>query len=172
MVLTDTQMERTMKKIILMAAIASSPAMAAEYLTEVESEVYPLEGVQAAAILEKAKTCAATFVTNDQSLNMLVDAGSDSGTMTALTKIDYSEALLQRTLRSSMAVMAKDGRFKIKHTKIEFLNDGPYAIGGDWIPVGKWWGAGGKKAEQMLIQRSADMAACIRKKSDPANDAW
>jgi hypothetical protein len=71
-----------------------------------------------------------------------------------------------------MAVMARDGRFRVKHTKIEFLNVGPHAIGPNWIPVGKWWGAGGKKAEAMLIQRNDELAACIQKPAAEPSKDW
>lgn len=161
-----------MNRTALLLALLAGHATAAEYLTEVESPVYEAPGAAATAILEKAKGCAAAIASNDQVRDMLVEAGTDSSTLTAISRIGYTDAMTARTLRSSMAIMAKEGRFKIKHTKIEFLNVGQYAIGPEWIPVGKWWGAGGKKAEQMLVQRNTDLAACIQKPADPVKDNW
>lgn len=161
-----------MRKTLLALALCSSQAIAAEYLNEVESEVHQMDGVTAQAILEKAKTCASSFASNDQVRDILVEAGTDSSTLTSISRLQYTDALVGRELRSSMAVLAKDGRFKVRHTKIEFHNVGPHAIGPEWIPVGKWWGAGGKKAEQMLVQRSAEIANCIKQPADPAKDSW
>lgn len=151
---------------------AGGEAVAAEYLNEVESPVFELPGATPAVILEKAKACVGAMSTNDAVRDVLIEAGSDGSTLVSMNQIAYSEALLTRYLRSSMAVTAKDGRFRIMHTKIEFLNEGQYAIGPKWIPVGKWWGAGGKKAEAMLVGRNADLAACIQKPAAEPSKDW
>lgn len=179
--------------------IVPSVTFGAEYLEEVESEVYQTNG-SVQEISTRAKTCLAQIVRNEeirisdstsgtgplpdltgasggghsggvQGGQVLVDANIEGGVITANNRVDYTSKLLGHNVKSTMSVLVKEGRFKIRHTNIEFLQKSTGSMHNDaYTRVGKWWGSGWKDAEEALQGISAKVAACVQ--TGPKKENW
>jgi len=179
--------------------IVPSITFGAEYLEEVESEVYQTNGT-VQEISTRAKTCIAQIVRNDevrisdstsgtgpfagltgggssghsggvQGGQVLVDANIEGGVITANNRVDYTSKLLAHNVKSTMTVLAKEGRFKIRHTNIEYLQKSTGSMHNTgYSRVGKWWGSGWKDAEEALQGISAKVAACAQ--TGPKKEDW
>jgi len=179
--------------------IIPSVTFGAEYLEEVESEVYQTNGTEQ-EISTKAKTCIAQIVRNDevrisdstsgtgpfagltggggsghsggvQGGQVLVDANIEGGVITANNRVDYTSKLLAHNVKSTMTFLVKEGRFKIRHTNIEYLQKSTGSMHNTgYSRVGKWWGSGWKDAEEALQGISAKVAACV--KTGPKKEDW
>ena len=151
----------SVRKIILIAIASTAvggAARAAEYLSEVKSEVYQTSGDQA-AIARRAKGCFARKLAPGMQGGQLI-VSDDGATIVANNVFDLAWGLGVRSpVRSKVTFEARDGRFRISHEAIEMFNDtGP--IG--WRPVGKWTGSPWKKVEGALQTVSSDVATCVQ----------
>ena len=174
-------------------------ASGAEYLEEVESEAYQTNGTLQ-EISKRTKTCIAQLVRNDevrisdaasgtgpfsfatggggpghsggiQGGAIIVDADIEVGVITANNRVDYTSKLLAHNVKSTMTFLAKEGRFKIRHTNIEYLQKSTGSMHNTgYSRVGKWWGSGWKDAEEALQGISAKVAACVQ--AGPKKEDW
>jgi hypothetical protein len=148
-------MRRQFCGLAALTAVAAAPAAAAEYLTELQSEVYQAPGQSQAALAAVAKTCMA------QQLAAGVAGGQTiiSETPDAIVgrnNVSYADGFMQWQLRSTVSFEVREGRFRISHSRIERFIDANRG----WAPVGKWAGSGAKKAETVLQGVSASLAQC------------
>ena len=140
-----------------MMIVIAAPAGAAEYLTNVTSEVFQTAGSHD-DIARRGQACIA------QKLHavdgpVILNSDPASGTVTARNSFEYGTLPRWKT-RSTLTFEAKDGRFRMIHTNIEQFNDG--ALGGPgWYGVGKWWGSTGKRVEKELTELSRAIAQCV-----------
>lgn len=188
-----------MKPIAIFSTILSMfpyIAFGAEYLEQVESEVYQTNG-SVQEISKRAKICIAQLVHNDevrisdsaestgpfsfssgpghssgvQGGSVIVDADLEAGTITANNRVDYSSKLLAHNVKSTMTFIAKEGRFRMRHTNIEYLQKSTGSMHNTgYSRVGKWWGSGWKDAEEALQGISTKVAACVQAK--PGKENW
>lgn len=145
---------------VVIAAIAttlahlSAPALAADYLTEVTSEVYETTGTPR-EIATRANVCIAQYLapgtTNAQ---LIVSSDLDGGVIVARNGIQYPDGLLQWQIRSTFTFEAREGRFRVVQTNLERFNR-------VWGPIGKWTGSGWKKAEASFASSAAAVAHCV-----------
>jgi hypothetical protein len=142
---------------VLLAVSLGSPAMAAEYLTSVTSEVFQTEGTHD-EIARRAQSCIAQKL-HAANGPVILSSDPEAGIVTARNEFEYGN-LPRWKLRSTLTLEAKDGRFRMVHTNIERFNDG--ALGGPgWYGVGKWWGSGSKRVEKELTDTAAAVAKCV-----------
>lgn len=161
--------------------MAAGPA-AAQYLETVPSPVFEAEGDRA-ALTRRAATCfAANAGTSGQSVQTDVEGGTVSGP----ALISYSQAGVPWSVRSTLIIEAKDGRFRMTHSGLTQKQGGPAAnrsawagfLGGNlnttseggWMPVGKWRFSGGEKAEAAAQALSQKIATCVQTKT--ADEDW
>lgn len=150
----------------LVAVMASSPAQAAEYLTEVTSEVYQTQGTTS-EIAARARTCIsqhlASGVTGGE---LIISADLDAGIIVANSAIEYG-SLPRWKIRSRFTLEARDGRFRIQQTNLERFND-QFNVG--WNAIGKWAGSQWHGAETAFVASAATVAQCVR--TETRRDDW
>lgn len=164
-----------------------------DYLEQIESEVYQTNGT-AAEILTRAKSCIERVVRNDDVRTsdtapgmgrvagdervasipggpVLVAVRAEEGAITAHSRVDFTSTLRAYNAKSTLTFLAKEGRFKIRHTEIEVVqkNTGLKSNAG-YIRVARSWGTGWQSAEQALASVSDRVAGCVRTRA--ANDNW
>jgi hypothetical protein len=150
----------------LIALVAvSSPAVAAEYLTEVTSQVYQAAGTPK-QITTRAQTCIAQNLRSGTvNAPQIVSADLDNGIIVAQNALETGSFPVWK-LRSRFTFEARDGRFRITQPGLEWFND---TGGGAWLGIGKWWGSPWKKAEAAYAASADAVAQCViagRKKDD------
>ena len=151
--------------ISLMGGLSSSPASAAEYLTEVVSDAHQAEGMTAQQIVERGAQCIKSTSGN---ASEYVTTTIDGDTAYGIVRGTHTTMpLIQVVTRSRLSVVAREGRFKVAHTDIEIL-DTKYGN----HKVVKQWGTGWQKTEAALSAWSAEVAACILKKPEVAGGDW
>lgn len=134
--------------------MVATPAIAAEYLTEITSEVYQAEGTTK-EIAQRANTCISQHLapgTTDAQL--IVSSDLDNGVIVARNAAQYPDGLSNWEIRSTFTLEAREGRFRIVQTNLERFNR-------NWGPIGKWSGSGWKKAEQAFIRPANEVAGCV-----------
>lgn len=144
-------------------ACAAAPAFAADYLTEVTSEVMQTTGTPR-EIATRANTCISQNLapgTTDSQL--IITSDLDGGVVVARSAMTYPDGLLQWQVRSTFTLEAREGRFRIVQTNLERFNR-------VWGPIGKWTGSGWKKAEEAFTSSAAKVAQCVVQGS--ANAVW
>lgn len=180
------------RRLVLMTAICIPTAtFAAEYLNEVESEVYEVTGTQA-QIAQRGRACMAQLLANEETElygdshwkygskstnveggDVLQDAIPEEGVVVATSRYDMPGSGMsgRQSIRSRITFLAREGRFKIRHTNIEMA---AYSSGTlpniGYHKVGKWWGAHSDKVEASLKTKSYEIATCVR--DDAAQDDW
>jgi hypothetical protein len=162
---------------------AWSTSVRAENLTEVESQVYETPGT-IPEITKRAKRCMLENVRNDdvkigstvnsdkeRGGSAIADVDLEGGAIVSNNRVDYSRMMLAHTVKSTMTFMAKEGRFKIRHTNIESLqkNTG-YMANTGFRPVVKQWGTGWEAANEALVGVTEKVAQCVMKPAD--EKAW
>lgn len=187
-----------MKYVIALALTLAATAGAAEVVVkdglvaEIESETYPADGVSVANLTTRARDCALELLTNAG--NVARDAGDttgfrdsasvsiagsdvlqvvdpESGRVVAMQNADYRHMMSGMNVRSTVTVMARDGRFRIRHSNIEALqkNTG-YMANDGYRPIHTGFGAGSKPAIKRLEEVTTELAACIQ--VQPSQDDW
>jgi hypothetical protein len=177
----------------------SYSAFCAEYLEEVESAVYQTSGTKQ-EIAKRAKNCMAQLVRNDevrisdaasgtgmfptfsgggsrghssgiQGGPVFVEVDIEAGMIIANNRVDYKSALIANNVKSTMTFFAKDGRFKIRHTNLEYVQKATgYMHNTGYKRIGKWQGSGWKKAQEALEGVTGQVADCVQKESK--RDNW
>ncbi len=140
--------------IATLLACTAAPAFAADYLTEVTSEVYQTTGT-AREIATRASTCISQNLkpgTTDAQL--IISTDLDGGIVVARSGISYPDGLMQWEVRGTFTFEAREGRFRIVQTSLERFNK-------QWGPIGKWTGAGWKKAEAAFSGSASRVAQCV-----------
>lgn len=187
-----------MRRSALILALIALPA-AADTLDAVESDVFPAEGISAAELAKRGKTCIAQTVRNDEVRiadsastpglfgfglppstgnvrgvtggDVIVDADLEAGIITANSRTEYSSMLIGYNVKSLLTLMTKDGRFKIRHTGIERLQKDSGTMANDgYGPIHKQWGTGWEAAQEALQTLSTKLADCIR--ANPKGGDW
>jgi hypothetical protein len=157
-----------MKWILLVAAVIAPHAVAVEMLTQVSSDAIQAEGMTAAEIAERGAACIKYTAGNKTNS---VEPAIDGTTAYAAAETETRFGAVETTYRSRLAVVARDGRYKVEHTNIEWnMKENP----GRWYPVKKSLGTGWKRAEAAMTERSAAVAACIANKpaGAAADETW
>ena len=150
--------------VIALAALAS-PVAAAEYLTEVTSQVYQSPGTPK-ELATRASTCIAQNLRpGTVNAQQIVNSDLDNGIIVAQNALRFG-ALPEWQIRSRFTFEAREGRFRISQTGLEMFND----MAGGWGPIGKWWGSPWKKAEATFAASAAAVAQCVM--SGPKRDDW
>jgi hypothetical protein len=148
------------------AIAATTSAQAAEYLTEVTSEVYQAQGTTS-EIAARARTCMsqhlASGVTGGE---LIISADLDAGIIVANSAIEYG-SLPRWKIRSRFTFEARDGRFRVQQTNLERFND-QFNVG--WNPIGKWTGSQWRKAEEAFVASAATVAQCVQ--TGARRDDW
>ena len=190
--------ENTMRLLIAALLILSSApeSHAREYLEEVESEVFKTAGTPQ-EITKRARSCAleileadevaysdnasqGLFDTRSQDLStkasgtsVLVDVDIEGGKVIANSRRAFTAKMLKKNVKSRVAILARDQRFKIRHTKIEHLQESSgYMKNSGYTKVGKWWGSGHKDVTKQLNIVSAELADCIQNPKSEQDDDW
>jgi hypothetical protein len=151
--------------VALFAVAGAGPAVAAEYLTVVTSEVYQTPGTPK-EIATRASTCISQHLaagTTDAQL--IISSDLDGGTIVARSALEYG-SLPRWKIRSRFTLEARDGRFRIEQTNLERFNE----MGGGWGPIGKWTGSQWKKANETFVASATDVARCVI--DGPNKAAW
>lgn len=150
--------------VIALAALAS-PAAAAEYLTEVTSQVHQTPGTPK-EIATRASTCIAQNLRpGTVNAQQIVSSDLGNGIIVAQNALRFG-SLPEWQIRSRFTFEAREGRFRISQTGLEMFND----MAGGWGPIGKWWGSPWKKAEATFAASAAGVAQCVM--SGPKRDDW
>lgn len=151
---------------IAIGSMAATSAQAAEYLTEVTSEVYQTQGTTS-EIAARARTCMsqhlASGVTGGE---LIINADLEGGVIVANSAIEYG-SLPRWKIRSRFTFEARDGRFRIQQTNLERFND-QFNVG--WNAIGKWSGSQWRGAETAFVASAATVAQCVR--TETRRDDW
>ena len=116
---------------LLSLAVVASPAAAAEYLTDVTSQVYQTPGTPK-EIATRAQICIAQHLRSGTvSAPQVVTSDLDNGTIVAQNALKFSH-LNEWQIRSRFTFEAREGRFRISQTGIEMFND----MAGGWGGIG------------------------------------
>ncbi len=157
-------MVRFLGALIVLGALAS-PAAAADYLTEVSSQVYQTPGTTR-EIAMRANTCIAQNLRSGTvNAPQIVSSDLESGVIVAQNALKFG-SLPEWQIRSRFTFEAREGRFRISQTGIEMYND----MAGGWGGIGKWWGSPWKKAEAAFAAAADAVARCVM--SGPKRDDW
>lgn len=150
-------------------AASNAPAAAAEYLTEVISDVYQTTGTPR-EIATRASTCISQHLapgTTDSQL--IVSSDLDGGVVVARNALEYG-SLPRWQIRSNFTFEARDGRFRIAQTKLERFNTSVLTGVSSWLPIGKWTGSGWKKVEEQFTSSAQAVAQCVL--ANHSKDDW
>lgn len=140
--------------LVVATSFAATSAFAADYLTEVTSEVYQTSGTPQ-EIAQRATTCISQNLRpGTTSAQLIVSSDLDSGTIVARNALSYPDGLVQWEVRSTFTFEAREDRFRIMQTGLERFNR-------TWGPIGKWAGSGWKKAEQVFQASASAVAQCV-----------
>lgn len=146
---------------------------AAEYVDSIQSPVLEAAGDKA-ALTRRAATCLAQ---NGGGAGQAIQTDTDGGTTVAPMLFPYRDAGIPWSVRSTLTVEAKDGRFRMTHTNLTHMQGGPASQRGwsifdgstnhsserEWARVGKWRFSGGERVETAAQELSQKIAACIQK---------
>lgn len=150
------------------ASVATaSPLSAAEYLTDLTSQVYQTSGTPR-EIAVRAQTCIAQNLRpGTVNAPQIISSDLQNGLIVAQSAIEYPDGFLRWKIRSTFTLEARDGRFRIVQTNLErFYDTG--SIG--WSGIGKWTGSGWKKAEAAFQLSASAVAACVL--NGPKKEDW
>lgn len=146
--------------------MVATNAQAAEYLTEVSSEVYQAQGTTN-EIAARARTCMsqhlASGVTGGE---LIISADMEAGIIVANSAIEYG-SLPRWKIRSRFTFEAREGRFRIQQTNLERFND-QFNVG--WNAIGKWSGSQWRGAEAAFVASAATVARCVQ--TGARRDDW
>jgi len=112
-----------------------------------------------------------------------VQSDPATGTVVGAALMSYSQGGVPWSVRSTLTLEAKDGRFRLTHTGLTQKQGGPAASSsawtglfagsvddkadGGWMRVGNWRFSGGEKATAAAQALSQKIADCLKK---PAED--
>lgn len=192
------QKAEVMKRILLL--ILGIPMFnhvnAADYLTEVESQVYETQGTPQ-EITSRARSCALEVLEADQvnysdsssqglfpsrkqdtdssvgAQSVLVDVDMVGAKVIANSRKAFTARMIKKNVKSRVTIMARENRFRIKHTNIMQLQESSgYMKNSGYSKVGIWMGSGHKDVTKQLNIVSSDLASCIQKPSGDQQDDW
>lgn len=159
-------MSRFTWTLIVLAAVTTTAAAAPEYLTEVTSQVYQTTGTPK-EIAARAQICIAQNLRpGTVNAPQIVSSNLDNGIIVAQSAIEVGTFPAWR-LRSRLTFEARQGRFLITQTGLEWFND---TGSGEWLGIGRWWGSPWKKAEAGFAASADAVARCVI--AGPKKDVW
>lgn len=142
--------------------LSASATYAAEYLTNVDSEVFTTTGTQS-EITERAATCIAqTVKPGTVSTPLIISKNADTGIIVANDGFSYTHSFIKWDIRTTLTFEAKDARFRVRHTNIERFVD-------EWQRVGKWSGSSWKSVEAAIQSVSSSVAQCVQRPAQSSN---
>jgi len=152
-------------QLLIGITVAAMPtaAFAAEYLTDVTSEVYQTAGTPR-EVAQRATICISqNLKAGTTDAQLIISSDLDGGKIVARSAIRYPDGLMQWEVRSTFTFEAREGRFRIVQTNLERFNN-------RWGGIGKWTGSGWKKAEAAFLSSAATVAQCVLQ--EPKRDNW
>lgn len=156
---------KTIRLATALAMLAGTPAIAAEYLTELTSDVYQAPGT-AQEIAQRAMTCISRNLAPGRvDAQLIVSSDLPNGVIVARNALRYGNMPVWE-IRSTFTFEARDGRFRIRQSNLERFND----MAGGWGPIGKWTGSGASKAEAAFASSALTVAQCAM--SNSKQDKW
>lgn len=145
---------RQFSLLVLLVACCSAPALAADYLTSVTSDVYQTNGTPK-EIATRASTCISQHLApGTVDAQTIISSDLENGIVVARSAVEYPDFLIQWKIRSVFTFEAREGRFRIEQTNLERFND-------RWDRIGKWTGSGWKKAEAAFMASADVVARCV-----------
>lgn len=140
----------------------ATPAVCADYLTEVTSDVYQTTGTPR-EIATRANACIAQHLASGTTnAQLVVSSDLDGGVIVARSAISYPDGLMQWQIRSTFTFEAREGRFRIAQTNLERFNR-------VWGPIGKRTGSGWK-AQDAFTASASSVTQCVI--SGPSRTDW
>jgi hypothetical protein len=150
---------------LVVVTTLASPVAAADYLTEITSQVYQTSGTPK-EIATRAQTCIAQNLRpGTVNAPQIVNSDLENGVIVAQSAVRFG-SLPEWQARSRFTFEARDGRFRISQTGMEMFND----MAGGWQPIGKWTGSPWKKAEAAFTASAEAVAQCVI--AGPKRDVW
>jgi len=161
-----------------------------KYLDSVESDVIKLD-VSKDEIMNRGGDCISRLVqfdavsyadnssllgygtSNGQNIQggpVIVSTDKERGILIANSRLDYTNMLIGFNVQSKITLMAKEGRYKLRHSGIKFLQK---STGGSsnngYGKILKQWGIGWETARDELVNLSNKVSSCMVAKID---DDW
>jgi len=98
---------------------------------------------------------------------IIVQNNPENGIVVASSRLDYrGKSLLTFNVQSTVTILAKEGRFKIRHTNImEAQKSTGYIANDGYNKVGRWAGSGWETTKEVLDGLSKRIAQCVIKES-------
>ncbi|MDB5453607.1 MAG: hypothetical protein JWO33_2185 [Caulobacteraceae bacterium] len=163
---------------VSLVAVAA-PAIAADYVEQIVSPVFEAPGDRA-ALTRRAGTCLAQSNAGSPAAIRSDEVG---GTVVGAVLFSYSQAAVPWSVRSTLTVELKDGRFRLTHTNLTQKQGGPAVPSGSsilsdsvdqrteggWMRVGDWRFSGAEKVRAAADAVSQRIANCIESK---AKEDW
>lgn len=163
----------------LATAMTATAAIAADYLETVVSPVFETKGDRAAL----AKFAASCLAQNAGLAGPTIQTDVEGGTVVGPILFPYSSAGVPWSVRSTLTVDVKDGRFRITTANFTHKQGGPavasswsifngsvdQATEGGWTRVFKGRFGGSEKVESEAQALSKRIAGCVQAK---AEDNW
>lgn len=154
---------RRYRTFTLIVAVIGGPALAADYLTSVTSEVYQTTGT-VREIATRASTCISQHLApGTVDAQLIISSDLDGGTIVARNATEQ-RGLFGSPLRSRFTFEAREGRFRIEQTALERFNQGR------WGPIGKWAGSQWQGAESAFRASADAVAQCVMNASH--HEVW
>lgn len=140
-------------------------ASAADYLTEIISDVHQVPGMTTEQIVARGLQC---IKSSSHNASESVEPAVDGDVAYGIVRLEYSHRLVQNIIRVRASVAAKEGRFKVAHTDIERYNE----LARGYIGVHTGFGSGSDKVREVLVDHAARIADCIVKAREVAAGDW
>jgi hypothetical protein len=94
---------------------------------------------------------------------VIVHADLEQGIVTANNRVDYKSKMLAHNVKSTFTFTAKEGRFRIRHSNIEYVQKSIGSMrNSGYSHVGKWLGSGWKDAQAALNAATVKVATCVQ----------
>jgi len=153
-----------------------------KYLEVVESDVIKLDASKQ-EIAKRGAACMSQIIQNssvhvDDSSSgwfgnnnnvsggqVIVQNNPENGIVVATSRLDYrGKSLLTFNVQSTVTLLAKEGRFKIRHTNImEAQKSTGYMANDGYNKVGRWAGSGWETTKEVLDGLSSRISQCVIK---------
>ena len=158
---------------VVVAAIAPS-ASAADYLQTVVSPVFEAQGDRS-TLAKRSATCLAQ---NSGLAGPTIQSDPEGGTVVGPLQFSYSNSGIPWTVRSTLTIETKDGRFRMTHSALTQKQGGPAVPSGwsifngsvdtgsegGWMRIGQWRFSGSDKVEAAAQALSKRIATCVETK--------
>lgn len=146
--------------------IAAAPAAhAADYLTEIISDVHQAPGMSVEQLVDRGLQC---IKSSSHNAAEYITPAVDGDTAYGIVRFEYSHLMVPDLIRARVSVVAREGRFRVAHTSIERYSE--FTRG--YIRVHTGFGGKSDKVRQVLAEHADKIAACITNPPDVAGGDW